>query len=125
MSEGTVSIRIESHPGGNVAHVTIEREKKLNALSHDQAIRFMEAFDALHDVEDLRAVVLSGTGERAFMGGMFKNSGNWTQNRDEPLSKPSMESVIVSEVARFRSSAELTASAWGLVWNSPLPATYA
>ena len=69
MSEGTVSIRIESHPGGNVAHVTIEREKKLNALSHDQAIRFMEAFDALHDVEDLRAVVLSGAGERAFMGG--------------------------------------------------------
>ena len=69
MSEGTVSIRIESHPGGNVAHVTIEREKKLNALSHAQAIRFMEAFDALHDVEDLRAVVLSGAGERAFMGG--------------------------------------------------------
>ena len=69
MSEGTVSTRIESHPGGNVAHVTINREKKLNALSHDQAVRFIEAFDALHDVEDLRAVVLSGAGERAFMGG--------------------------------------------------------
>ena len=69
MSEGNVSTRIESHPGGNVAHVTINREKKLNALSHDQAVRFIEAFDALHDVEDLRAVVLSGAGERAFMGG--------------------------------------------------------
>ena len=82
MSEGTVSTRIESHPGGNVAHVTINREKKLNALSHDQAVRFIEAFDALHDVEDLRAVVLSGAGKRAFMGApMFKNYVTWTPNQ--------------------------------------------
>ena len=84
MSEGTVSTRID-HTGGNVAYVTINREK-LNALSHDQAVRFIEAFDALHDVEDLRAVVLSGAGERAFMGApMFKNYATWTPNQGGPL----------------------------------------
>src|SRR5476649_1516035 len=64
-----VHVRMEEREAGAVAFVTIDNERKLNVLN----VALMEAFvAALHDLagrDDLRAVVLTGAGERAFVGG--------------------------------------------------------
>jgi enoyl-CoA hydratase len=65
----SVSVRLDERPGGLVAHVTIENAAKLNTLGHALMIEFVERVEALGSREDLRAVVLTGAGEKAFIGG--------------------------------------------------------
>lgn len=70
MADGTVSTIIEAHAhGGEVATVTVDRPARLNALSQSQCVRLRDALLELHGRDDLRAVVLTGAGERAFIGG--------------------------------------------------------
>jgi enoyl-CoA hydratase len=70
MSDGNIATRIQTYEdGAQVAYVTIERAEKLNALNQAQAIRLTNALVALSDNTNLRAVVLTGAGDRAFMGG--------------------------------------------------------
>ncbi len=54
---------------GQVAFVTIAHERKLNTLNAPLMRRFIEAVQALSAEPDLRAVVLTGAGEKAFVGG--------------------------------------------------------
>jgi len=54
---------------GRVARLTIAREEKLNALDPETIAALTAAARALHDDAALRAVVLTGAGERAFIGG--------------------------------------------------------
>jgi enoyl-CoA hydratase/carnithine racemase len=65
----TVRVRHEDRPGGVVAFVTIDNARKLNVLNSPLMAAFIDAFDALSGQDDLRAVVLTGAGERAFVGG--------------------------------------------------------
>lgn len=62
-----------SHVGisrdGAVAIVTIDRQKKLNALNPDVIEELGAAFEALRDDDEVRAVVLTGAGEKAFVAG--------------------------------------------------------
>lgn len=51
------------------AYVTIANERKLNTLNSPLMEDFIEAIQALAGDESLRAVVLTGSGERAFVGG--------------------------------------------------------
>lgn len=66
---GQVTLRIDSRAAGEVGFLTIERPAKLNALSP----RLIAALEAtLRDLagrDDLRALVISGAGRRAFVGG--------------------------------------------------------
>jgi len=64
-----VHARLEARPGGVVAFVTIDRAAKLNVLSAVLMDQFVDAFAGLAGNDDLRAVVLTGAGERAFVGG--------------------------------------------------------
>ena len=64
-----LELRFEAVPGGEVAFVTLGNPAKLNVLSTPLMGRFVAAFDDLAGREDLRAVVLTGAGERAFVGG--------------------------------------------------------
>jgi enoyl-CoA hydratase len=64
-----VRVRHEARSGGTVAFVTIDNARKLNVLSSSLMEAFVEAFDGLAREDDLRAVVLSGAGDRAFVGG--------------------------------------------------------
>jgi enoyl-CoA hydratase/carnithine racemase len=64
-----VSVRLDERPAGVVAHVAIENTAKLNTLGHALMIEFVERVEALGAREDLRAVVLTGAGEKAFIGG--------------------------------------------------------
>ena len=65
----TVSVRLDERPGGAVAHVTIENAAKLNTLGHALMIDFVGRVEALAARDDLRAVVLTGAGPKAFIGG--------------------------------------------------------
>lgn len=55
--------------GGFVAHVTIDRAAKLNALDRALMAEIIEAMTALADDPALRLAVVTGAGGRAFIGG--------------------------------------------------------
>ncbi len=61
---------IEERAGGRVARVVIDNERKLNVLNSALMEQFIAAFETLARNETLRAVVLTGQGPRAFIGGV-------------------------------------------------------
>jgi enoyl-CoA hydratase/carnithine racemase len=70
VSTARVVTKIEERgPRGRIARLTIAREEKLNALDPETIAALTAAARALHDDAALRAVVLTGAGERAFIGG--------------------------------------------------------
>ncbi|HXW24377.1 MAG TPA: enoyl-CoA hydratase [Xanthobacteraceae bacterium] len=68
MRERIVS-RLEERPRGRVAWLTIARAEKLNALDPETIAALAAAARALHADAALRAVVVTGAGARAFIGG--------------------------------------------------------
>lgn len=65
----TVHVRHESRAGGTVAFLTIDNGRKLNVLNSNLMAAFIDAMGELARQGDLRAVVLTGAGDRAFVGG--------------------------------------------------------
>ena len=65
----TVSVLVEERKLGSVARVTIENVAKINTLNSQLMIAFIEAVEGLGARDDLRAVVLTGAGDKAFIGG--------------------------------------------------------
>lgn len=53
-----------------VAHVQINRPAKLNAFYEEMWLEFKVVFDTLSVDSEVRAIVLSGAGERAFTAGL-------------------------------------------------------
>jgi len=64
-----IDIRLASEARGTVAHVTIDNQAKLNTLDSALMRVLVAEIDALAKRDDLRAVVLTGAGEKAFIGG--------------------------------------------------------
>jgi enoyl-CoA hydratase len=60
---------IEVQRGGAVATVTVDRQAALNALDLDTLTELRDTLGELRDDADVRAVVLTGAGERAFVAG--------------------------------------------------------
>ncbi|MDA0311097.1 MAG: enoyl-CoA hydratase-related protein [Gemmatimonadetes bacterium] len=54
---------------GEIAVVSIDRQDKLNALNAEVVTELGEVFRSLHDDEDVRGVILTGAGEKAFVAG--------------------------------------------------------
>ncbi len=54
---------------GPLAIVTINRPQKMNALSHATFVELDDCFHQLAADDDLRAVILTGAGEKAFVAG--------------------------------------------------------
>jgi enoyl-CoA hydratase len=54
---------------GGVATVSINNAARLNCLGHAQITAFIDAVTALADDPDLRVLVVTGEGDRSFMGG--------------------------------------------------------
>jgi enoyl-CoA hydratase len=69
MSTGSVGVLVEERKLGAVARVTIENAAKLNTLDSHLMIAFVGELEALAKREDLRAVILTGAGDKAFVGG--------------------------------------------------------
>jgi enoyl-CoA hydratase/carnithine racemase len=61
------SVLVEAR--GPVALLTLNRPDKLNALDYPLIDRLMAALDAVEEDDAIRAVVLTGAGERAFSAG--------------------------------------------------------
>jgi len=65
-----VSVVREDRPeGGHVARLTIDNAGKLNALNRELMVEIVEAVKALELDPELRLVIVTGAGERAFVGG--------------------------------------------------------
>jgi enoyl-CoA hydratase/carnithine racemase len=64
-----IDVRLDKREQGVVAFVTLDNQKKLNTLNRALMTEFVATVVSLSHVEDLRAVVLSGAGDRAFIGG--------------------------------------------------------
>jgi enoyl-CoA hydratase len=64
-----ITVRHESRERGRIATVSIDNRKKLNSLSSEVMDQFVAAFATLAAEPDLRAVVLTGAGDKAFIGG--------------------------------------------------------
>jgi enoyl-CoA hydratase len=52
-----------------LATITINRPKKLNALNKATIFELSTAFETLEDKDDVRAIVITGSGEKAFVAG--------------------------------------------------------
>jgi enoyl-CoA hydratase len=64
-----VTVRYEQHARGRIAFVTIDNGRKLNSLSSEVMAQFTDLFHGLAADLALRAVVLTGAGDQAFIGG--------------------------------------------------------
>jgi enoyl-CoA hydratase/carnithine racemase len=64
-----VKVRYEDRDRGRVAFVTVDRPAKLNSLSSEVMGAFTDLFHGLAADLHLRAVVLTGAGDKAFIGG--------------------------------------------------------
>src|SRR3954452_11369666 len=69
MTTASVQVLIEERKLGIVARVTIENSTKLNTLDSHLMIALVGELEALAKRGDLRAVVLTGAGDKAFIGG--------------------------------------------------------
>ena len=68
-----VKSAVEDRAGGRVATLAIDNPKQLNALTSAAILELTEALRAFARDETLRAVVLTGTGSKAFSGGVNVN----------------------------------------------------
>ncbi|MFN0073864.1 MAG: enoyl-CoA hydratase [Chloroflexota bacterium] len=66
---GLVEHHVAHRPGGDVAYVTIQNPRRLNVLNTAVMIQLVEAFSRVVTNHALRAVVLTGAGPKAFVGG--------------------------------------------------------
>jgi enoyl-CoA hydratase/carnithine racemase len=74
MSDATVHVKLDDGPeGARIARVTVDNARRLNCLSTPLNVRIAEVFGTLGADKALRAVVLTGAGERAFIGGADLN----------------------------------------------------
>jgi enoyl-CoA hydratase/carnithine racemase len=73
MADTGVKVKVEERHGGRTARVTVDNASKLNCLSTPLIVEMMQAFARLGEDRALRAVVLTGSGDRAFIGGADLN----------------------------------------------------
>ncbi len=72
MAEPQVLLSVEGH----IATLTLNRPEAMNAMGHDLARDLEAALDRLEAAHDVRAVVATGAGDRAFsVGGDIKERG--------------------------------------------------
>jgi len=62
------TIRIE-YPGEMVGHVVLDRPHQLNTVNEELIEEFSQAIDHLEDDDEVRGVLVSGAGDRAFSAG--------------------------------------------------------
>lgn len=68
-AEPAVHVRVEVREGGAFAFVTLDNARRLNVMNTALMDAFVETISALGENEALRAVVITGAGDRAFVGG--------------------------------------------------------
>ncbi len=69
MSAGRVDVRLDARDGGTLVYLTVDNRAKLNTLDRALMGEFVATVEALYQRNDLRALVLAGAGDKAFIGG--------------------------------------------------------
>jgi enoyl-CoA hydratase/carnithine racemase len=64
-----IGVRLDSRERGTVAFVTVDNRHKLNILGRALMRDFIAAIEEAGARDDLRAIVITGAGERAWIGG--------------------------------------------------------
>ena len=64
-----IGLRLDPREQGTIAYLSIENTAKLNTLNVANMTAFVETVEPLGRREELRAVVLTGSGGKAFIGG--------------------------------------------------------
>ncbi len=57
------------HTDNHISTITINRPDKLNALNRDTIMELSEAIDAAESDNDVRVIIITGSGEKAFVAG--------------------------------------------------------
>jgi enoyl-CoA hydratase/carnithine racemase len=73
MADAGVNVKVEERRDGRVARLKVDNAGKLNCLSTPLIVELTGAFAKLSEDAALRAVVLTGAGDRAFIGGADLN----------------------------------------------------
>lgn len=73
MTEAAVHVKTEERAMGRVATVTVDNQRRLNCLSSPTIVALAQTFTKLSDDDGLRAVILTGAGDKAFIGGADLN----------------------------------------------------
>jgi enoyl-CoA hydratase len=76
MSDGQpddIRVEVEQREDGRVATITVDYRARLNILDSGRIARLRQAFIDLADDDELRVAVLTGAGDRAFIGGADVN----------------------------------------------------
>ena len=68
-SPARIDLRLDRRAQGSVAYLTVDNRGKLNTLDSVLMLAFIQQVESLRAREDLRALILSGAGEKAFIGG--------------------------------------------------------
>lgn len=64
-----VDVKRRNSGTGQIVYVTYDRQDKLNALNSDGIDALSSSFDSLSNDPDVRSVILTGAGSKAFIGG--------------------------------------------------------
>jgi enoyl-CoA hydratase/carnithine racemase len=64
-----IDLRLDRREQRSVAYLTVDNRAKLNTLDRALMLAFIEQVESLSTRDDLRALVLTGAGEKAFIGG--------------------------------------------------------
>jgi len=65
-----VHLSVESRgDGGNIARLTIDHVPRLNVLGTPMLLNAIEVLESLEERDDFRALMITGAGNRAFIGG--------------------------------------------------------
>ena len=126
-NDPTVHARRDERPQGVIAYLTIDDGRGLNVMSSTVMDALAAALVALASDEDLRAVVLSGAGAKAFSAGADIKEMAAIENPQEAKalitrlhrSCDAIRNLPVPVIAEF------TASVLAPGWKSPRPATCA
>jgi len=74
MGEGTITTELRTSSNGDkVAWIFVDRQDRLNCMSTAQNQRLVAAIEAAGGDPEVRAVVLTGAGDKSFIGGADLN----------------------------------------------------
>jgi enoyl-CoA hydratase/carnithine racemase len=68
-SASRIEVRLTSDERGAIAYLIVDNRRKLNTLDRALMIDFVRQVEALASRDNLRALVVTGAGDKAFIGG--------------------------------------------------------
>ncbi|MGB7404717.1 MAG: crotonase/enoyl-CoA hydratase family protein [Pacificimonas sp.] len=83
---------IEYAVADNIATITLNRPKAMNAFTGKMMLEMVDAFDRIDADDEVRAVIVTGSGDRAFCAGADLSQGAKTFDYDEREDRPDKKS---------------------------------